>query len=370
MKYTLLLSQHCNLACDYCYVAKKRNRMPLGLASKVVEFAFEHTPPWEEIQFGFFGGEPLLEFSLIREITALIEEHPGFDPNRVKLAMVTNGTIFSPEIADFVRDHRVSLAISCDGPPAIHDRFRRFTNGRATSRRVERTVREALEALTLVPVNAVYRPETLESLPTTIDYFSGLGVRQIYLNPDFSAAWSQRDLAALPGVFRRLSGRYMRYFLEDRPHFISPLDSKIAVILRGGYQPIERCRMGKGEFAFTPEGDVYPCERLVGGNGTDHRIGKVNGGVKVALAPCLVASGERHDRACTSCGLRPYCMNWCGCSNFFMSGHYDRVSSFLCASERVAIESALGIFRTLQARLGPVFAEHLGGQALTMSSRI
>ena len=48
------------------------------------------------------------------------------------------------------------------------------------------------------------------------------------------------------------------------------------MILRGGYRPLERCRMGNGEYAFAASGNIYPCERLIGdGEGKNHRIGKM-----------------------------------------------------------------------------------------------
>ncbi len=54
-------------------------------------------------------------------------------------------------------------------------------------------------------------------------------------------------------------------------------------------------------------------------------------------------------------------MNWCGCSNAFMTGYYNRVGAFLCASERAAIQTALEVFQTLERKLGPVFLHHLSG---------
>ncbi len=133
------------------------------------------------------------------------------------------------------------------------------------------------------------------------------------------------------------------------PHAISLIDGKVAVILRNGYQPLERCRMGRGEFAFTPEGTIYPCERLVGDGNDGHAIGSVDGGIDISRMLCRRAPGESLNRECQSCGLKDYCMNWCGCSNFFASGYYNRVSSFLCGSEKASQESAspLGRFRRL-----------------------
>ena len=161
--------------------------------------------------------------------------------------------------------------MSCDGPPHVHDRFRKYRNGRASSAKVLKTIEIALKRLPLVLVNSVYRPETLDDLPAAVDFLSALGVRQIYLNPDVTAPWCQEDAAKLPGIYGRIGNAYVRAHLESDPHFISLIDSKIAVMMRGGYQRSERCQMGSREIAFSAEGSIYPCERLIGdGRGGRH----------------------------------------------------------------------------------------------------
>ena len=62
-------------------------------------------------------------------------------------------------------------------------------------------------------------------------------------------------------------------------------------------------------------------------------------------------------------------MNWCGCSNAFMTGYYNRMGPFLCASERTASQTALDVFTTLERRLGPIFLHHLAG-APQLNSRM
>ena len=69
MKFTLLVTQRCNLGYEYCYVGKRPGRMSLDLAQEIVHFACRNTPLNETLEVGFFGGEPLLEFERIREIT-------------------------------------------------------------------------------------------------------------------------------------------------------------------------------------------------------------------------------------------------------------------------------------------------------------
>lgn len=368
VKYTLFLTQRCNLACDYCYVGKTKDRMSPDVADRIVEFAFRNTPPSEDIDIGFFGGEPLLEFSLLEEVTRRIEAHPLYDPCRVKLSIVTNGTLLSAEIVHFVQRHRIALTISCDGPPAVHDKFRRFPDGGRTSGLVEKGIRTALAILGRVPVNAVYRPDTIRQLPNVIDYLSSLGVRQIYLNPDFSASWTEEEVAQVPPIYAAIAERYMEFYRQGRPHFISVIDSKITVMLRGGYQPLERCRMGTGEFAFTASGDVFPCERLAGGDRERHWIGSANGLIRIGPLRDYLAAGPPVNTPCISCGIRDYCVNWCGCSNYFMTGYYNRVSPFLCVSERTLMDLAVSVFRSLESEMGPVFMDHLGGNGVARSA--
>jgi uncharacterized protein len=367
MKCTLLLTQRCNLACSYCYVGKQPATMSRTTARQVIEFAFRHAPPEERIDLGFFGGEPLLEFELIRSVTRMIEDAPGFDPGRVTLTLVTNGTLFSVEIAEFLDAHRIGFGVSCDGPPEIHDASRRYPDGSGSGSDVVRTILSAQEAGLPLLVNAVYGPRTLEALPETVRFLSSLGVRQIYLNPDFSAPWSPRDASRLPDVYDRVGRLYVRLYREGRPHFVSLLDGKIAVILRGGYEPAERCRMGRAEFAFTPDGGIYPCERLVGDGGERHRIGHVASGLQTGRMLCHLASGSEKDPECLTCGLSEYCMHWCACSNYLATGHYNRVGGFLCASEKAAIRTARSVCERLERSLGSTFVEHLGGYPLVNS---
>lgn len=368
VKYTLFLTLRCNLACDYCYVRKAKAFMPLEVADLAVKFALSHTPQSEDVEIGFFGGEPLLAFPLLKEITSRIESHPQYDPKRVKLSITTNGTLVTAEILDFFGRHRIAMCISCDGPPAIQDRHRHFADGAGSSRRVEEAIRMSLAAQGRVVINAVFGPGTLSAMPETLEYFSSLGVRQVHFSPDFSAKWTENDAQKVPDVYQALADRYMKYYREGRPHFISLLDNKITVMLRGGYQKTEKCRMGEGEFAFSPTGQIYACERLAGVDAENHVVGTVNGLVQIGALPNHFAPGAAANESCLQCSVRDYCVHWCGCSNYFMSGYYNRVSPFLCMSERTALRLATRIFQTLETELGPIFLHHLGKQDVRWAS--
>jgi uncharacterized protein len=344
--------------------------MPASVGKQVVDFAYRNTPTTAKVDIGFFGGEPLLEFGLLQEITAYIEEHSSYEEDRLVLSITTNGTIFSDEIAAFLKSHRIGFCVSCDGPEAVHDLFRRFPTGKGSSAIVETNIRRALEVLPWVVVNAVYHPSTFQYLPDAVEYFSSLGLRHIYVNPDFSAPWTKNQAEMLRAAFSRVGDLYMKYYLEGNPHFISFIDGKIAAILRGGYQPQEKCQMGKREFAFSPQGNIFLCERLVGsGECNEHCLGNIKDNPRIEDWACRMTPDQGPNPECVVCSLKNYCMNWCGCSNYFSTGSYHRVSPFLCAAERASIEVAFEVFQQLEKQLGPVFTEHLSG-APAINSRI
>jgi len=353
----------CNLGCGYCYIGKKKLSLSMDTAKDIIDFVFSKTPSHENIDIGFFGGEPLLELEILKNLTDLIERQPSYDANRLSLSVVTNGTLLTPAIFDFLSEHGIELCISCDGPPDVQNAYRRFRDGSKSSAIVQRNIQKAVSAFPSVLVNAVYTPTTVRHLCETVDYFSSLGVRRIFLSADYSATWSETDLETMREEYEKIGRLYIDYYMRQSPRFVSIIDNKISLMLRGGSGPTERCRMGSAEFAFTPDGNIYPCERLIGaGDGEDHCIGNVREGIKPEKMACNLKKDGDVNLECRECGIREYCMNWCGCSNYFSTGYYNRVSHFLCASEQAAVKVAFEVFKSLESCKEGVFVEHLSGR--------
>ena len=363
MKHTLFITQRCNLACRYCYIQKKNITLSLEMAEKIIDFIFEHTPENETVDIGFFGGEPLLEFYLLKDIAEIVINHPSYSADRVVLRLVSNGTLFSDEVAGFLDEYSIGFGISCDGPQFVHNKSRIFKNGKGTSKVVEENIKHALQWFPIMPVNAVYSTETVKYLPETIEYLSGLGVKNIHLNPDISSKWSIEDTACLEDIYAQIGQQYIDFYMEGDPRYISLIDSKITVILRGGYRPDEKCSMGKGELAYAPSGNIYPCERLVAGDDGDlHCLGNIARDTILSVK-CEGPVGVATNIECHSCSLKEYCMNWCGCTNYFSTGKYNQVNHLICASEKAAIQTAVGVIEKTRES-GISFSEHLSGTPL------
>jgi radical SAM protein with 4Fe4S-binding SPASM domain len=133
-KYTFLVTDDCNLECQYCYEKYKApNSMSWEVARKFIDQIFAkdiHTHRFPETTFGFCGGETLLKADLIDQCITYIKEkiaegggEQNFKPIRYKL--VTNGTLFGDaKVRKLFENHRIECGVSIDGLPATHNKLR------------------------------------------------------------------------------------------------------------------------------------------------------------------------------------------------------------------------------------------------------
>lgn len=131
----LQVTQNCNLRCEYCVYSETNNekqrshssgRMSEETMRKAIDFLHARSRYAKNIIVSFYGGEPLLEFPLIKKGIAYAEER--FEGRSLTFNITTNGTLLVPEVADHLFAHNTHLTISLDGPKEIHDRHRRFKN--------------------------------------------------------------------------------------------------------------------------------------------------------------------------------------------------------------------------------------------------
>jgi uncharacterized protein len=360
MKIILSLTHRCNLGCQYCYAGRAdRRTMALATAYKAVDFGFQRARADEQIEFSFFGGEPLLCLDLIKAIITYIRTQQLIYQQPIRLSLTTNGTIFSAAIVQLFQTEGIDLCISLDGPASIHDRHRVFKNGAGSFALVQATLAQALAALPAVQVNAVYGPDTLAALPESVAYIFGLGAPSIHINPNICAVWPDESLAAIDPVFQRLADYYIDCYAQGREIAINTIDSKIIVFLKRGYDAADRCGMGRTQWAFAPSGNVYPCERFIGED-TDQSfcLGNIHTGLNEARRCLLLQQTGNRTQACLACPLRHYCMNWCGCTNYAMTGQTDQAGAVLCALERATIRAAQRVLTTLQEEQNELFVDH------------
>jgi uncharacterized protein len=333
--------------------------MDLAMAEQVLDFIASRALPAEDVDIGFFGGEPLLALPLVLDIVRMARAHRLAEGRELRFQLVSNGTLADGESIRTLATAGVEFGISCDGIPAVQNAHRRYRDGRASAADVEKAITSAMGEFPYVMVNAVYGPDTIRWLPDTVSYLYGLGVRNIFLNADYAAPWRAADLEVMRVSYAAIADLYEKYHVSGDPARISLIDAKIIVLLNGGYAPHERCAMGRREFAFGPEGNIYPCERLAGDClSSENLIGRL-GENKVVISTCHGAE-DGTTSPCSECAASDYCMHWCGCSNYFATGSCNRPGAFLCASEKESLRLAAETFERLSSEIGPSFINRLG----------
>jgi len=137
----LSITEECNFRCDYCYYSgaysDSRVHADRTIDVQTVMAAIEwyFTFPRKEYRIGFYGGEPLLRFSLLKESVAFAESKRA-EGSEVIFALTTNGSLLTDDVCDFLAERNFETFVSIDGPEEVHDRYRKDTSGKPTFSRI------------------------------------------------------------------------------------------------------------------------------------------------------------------------------------------------------------------------------------------
>lgn len=135
----LQVTQGCNFRCKYCVYSEDKNNLQRGhsskqmnwsVAKKAIDFLWERSVDSKYIRIGFYGGEPLLNFLLIKRTIEYCEER--FSGKSLLFNLTTNGSLLNKEMMLFFAEHHVTVMISLDGPKRLNDENRVFANGKGT----------------------------------------------------------------------------------------------------------------------------------------------------------------------------------------------------------------------------------------------
>lgn len=374
MTLTLCLTHDCNLRCGYCYAGRKVCRaMSRETARAAIRFGVEQTratapetaaaPP--RMQLGFFGGEPLLEWDLLRWAHEDAVRQAAEAGVALDFTVTTNLTQLDGEKAAWLCGRRYHLGLSLDGNAAMHDTWRVDSAGRGSHADCIRALAHLASTGVAAELICVVDPRNLRHLADSVEWMAERFAWKIALNPNFAADWNDASLALLTAEYERIGDFYVRRYRDGRPVRINVIDGKIRTHLQGGYRECDRCSMGEQELAVSAAGNLYPCARLVGDDDrAELRIGNVHEGFdSVRRLHFLTHRGNRN-AACDGCPVRERCMNWCGCVNYVTSqGRTDHVGPFTCFHEKLSIAVADRIAEALWQERNPAFLRTLYGSA-------
>ncbi len=319
----LEVAQACNLRCTYCYAqggsyGDEPCLLDPGVAQQSVRYLLENSGDRDQVTLIFFGGEPLMNMEAVRAATEEAEQLGRAMGKRVNFSLTTNGTLLDAETVKFLHDHRVSVAVSLDGPPHVQDRNRPDAQGRPTYDRIVENLKLLL-ASTPVPVAArvTLPPDQWDSVEEVFDHLMGLGFHEVGIAP---ASPITRDLlptkeeqrTLLEGM-RKLADRFVD---ESRRGRLLPFSNVLDLLgrLHVGQTKSLSCGAGYGYLAIDSKGRFFPCHRLAGEESFE--VGSLDGGVDNSkVRSCLDWLDEGRREGCSVCWARTLCSGGCHYEN-------------------------------------------------------
>lgn len=205
----LFVTRRCQLRCTYCPIQKGEADMSPATARLGADFLMRHRSPRLRLDFG--GGEPLLNFDVVREAADYAARRARSLGKELSFYMVTNAVAFDDEKLDWLVRRRVLLELSLDGRPADHNRHKpAFAPGldpyQATRRGVEKALRAGAEFFVI----AVASPSNVRRLADNFEHLHALGVRSFDLSYALGSCWSREDQEAYFAQVRRIVSRHRR----------------------------------------------------------------------------------------------------------------------------------------------------------------
>jgi uncharacterized protein len=311
----------CNLSCSYCYkedltTPAKGDRMDFETAKKSFELLLRQAKDRDRVNLVFFGGEPLTNLPLIREVVDYAEARVAEVGKAVDFTMTTNATLLTEEIVDWLDEHRFGLTVSMDGPKALHDKNRKTVGGKGTYDVVAEKARMLLERYRSRPVGT--RVTLTNGVTDVIAIHEHLkydiGFFEVGFSPVTSGAFSAFNLTddEVAHVFAQmkvLGERYIEAALRDENIGFSNMHQLMTDLAQGTKKAVP-CGAGLGMLAVDGEGDLQLCHRFTGSKMP--AFGNVDEGIDAErLGGFIEAAQDKSGRACGTCRIRNLCAGGC-----------------------------------------------------------
>lgn len=311
----------CNLACNYCYkedLAKPSlgEKMAFETARKSIEMLVQESPGREQYNIVFFGGEPLSNMKLIRQVVDFADDFLAERNAKPDYTLTTNATLLNDELIQWFDEKRFGLTISIDGPQALHDKNRITIGGKGTYKVVAEKSKKLLSQYTSRPIGArVTLTSGVTDVVTIWDHLKNeLGFQEVGVSPVTSGpiAPHNLDTEELFEVFdgmKRLGEHYVTEAIAGRNIGFSNMHQLMTDLWEGRSKTLP-CGAGVGMLAVDHEGGLNLCHRFTGSEMP--QFGTVETGIeKNALSGFIKKRADKSDKACNTCHIRNLCAGGC-----------------------------------------------------------
>ena len=346
----LHIAHTCNLNCSYCFASQgkyhgDRAVMSFEVGKQALDFLVENSGTRRNLEVDFFGGEPLMNFQVVKDLVAYarsIEKEKG---KNFRFTLTTNGVLVDDDVIDFANRECSNVVLSLDGRKEVHDRFRVDYAGNGSWEKIVPKFQKFVEARggkeyymrgTFTHAN----PDFLEDIKQMLDLgFNELSMEPVVCAKDDPSALTDEDMEIVMKQYEELAALMLERDKEGRPftfyHYMIDLTGGPCI-----YKRISGCGSGTEYMAVTPWGDLYPCHQFVGEERFklgDIWNGVTNTEVQGEFAACNVYAHPE----CRDCWARLYCSGGCAANAYHATGSVTGVYEDGCKLFRKRMECAI-----------------------------
>ena len=358
----LHVAHGCNMDCEYCFAGKgdysgKSGIMSAEVGKRALDYLVENSGTRRHLEVDFFGGEPLINWDICKEIVAYGRELEKTRNKIFNFTLTTNGVLIDQDVIDFTNREMGNVVLSMDGRRETHDRMRKSKSGGGTYDAIMDNFKALVDARTtddeetakdrksseyyMRGTYTAYNKDFAADVIAMADLgFKETSIEPVVSDPSVPYALHEEDLPQLFEEYEKLALEMLRREKEgDGFSFYH-----YTVDLTGGpciYKRVAGCGVATEYLAVTPTGDLYPCHQFVGDD--DMIVGNIYEGITHPDTVSVFSDGNNiytRDK-CRDCWARLYCAGGCAANNYHSNGDINKVYEFGCRLHRKRIECAL-----------------------------
>ena len=346
----LHIAHDCNLACRYCFAGEgeykgDRSLMSLEVGKKALDFLVANSGNRRNLEVDFFGGEPLMNFDVVKELVAYGRELEKTHDKHFRFTLTTNGVLLRDDVIEFANKEMDNIVLSIDGRKEVHDHMRPFKNGKGSYDFILDKFKKVAESRNQQKyyVRGTFTHYNLDFVKDVLSLadegFEQISVEPVVAGPEEPYAIREEDIPQICEGYDELAKEMLKRKKEGRGfnffHYMIDLSGGPCV-----YKRLSGCGSGTEYLAVTPWGDLYPCHQFVGeeefclGNVDD---GIVNTEMRDTFKLCNVYAKEE----CRNCFAKFYCSGGCAANAYHCHQDINKPYEIGCELQRKRVECAI-----------------------------
>ena len=348
----LHIAHDCNLRCKYCFADTgeyhgKRGFMSAETGKKAIDFVIANSGSRKNIEIDYFGGEPLMNFDVVKQITEYAKEQGEKHGKNFRFTITTNGILLDDEKKEYINKNMSNVVLSIDGRKDVNDRMRPRIDGSGT---YDTIIPKFIDMANSRNQDNYYVRGTFtafnKDFAEDVIHLADLGFKQTSVEPVVAPeseayALTKEDIPEVFAQYEKLAEEYIKRWKDGNWfnffHFMVDLDQGPCAIKR-----LSGCGAGHEYLAVAADGDLYPCHQFVGNK--DFLMGNVHEGeLNKDLSKYFEKSNIYTKEKCRSCFAKFYCSGGCSANAFNFNGDIDKPYELACEFEKKRVECAIAI---------------------------